>query len=28
MMLGMFFRAWSAGYINKDKELATEGPIP
>ena len=26
MMLGMFFRAWSAGYINKDKELATEGP--
>ena len=26
MMLGMFFRAWSSGYINKDKELATEGP--
>jgi protein-S-isoprenylcysteine O-methyltransferase Ste14 len=26
MMIGMFFRAWSSGYINKDKELATEGP--
>ncbi len=26
MMVGMFFRAWSSGYINKDKELATEGP--
>ena len=26
MMAGMFFRAWSSGYINKDKELATEGP--
>jgi hypothetical protein len=25
-MAGMFFRAWSSGYINKDKELATEGP--
>ena len=26
MMLGMFFRGWSSGYLNKDKELATEGP--
>ena len=26
MMVGMFFRAWSSGYIDKDKELATEGP--
>jgi len=26
MMVGMFFRAWSSGYINKDRELATEGP--
>ncbi|MCX6558770.1 MAG: isoprenylcysteine carboxylmethyltransferase family protein [Candidatus Aminicenantes bacterium] len=26
MMMGMFFRAWSSGHINKDKELATEGP--
>ena len=26
MMIGMFFRAWSSGYINKDKELATDGP--
>jgi protein-S-isoprenylcysteine O-methyltransferase Ste14 len=26
MMIGMFFRAWSSGYINKDVELATEGP--
>lgn len=26
MMTGMFFRGWSSGYINKDKELATEGP--
>jgi protein-S-isoprenylcysteine O-methyltransferase Ste14 len=26
MMLGMFFRAWSAGYIDKDRELATDGP--
>jgi protein-S-isoprenylcysteine O-methyltransferase Ste14 len=26
MMAGMFFRAWSSGYINKDKELATAGP--
>lgn len=22
----MFFRGWSSGYINKDQELATEGP--
>ncbi len=26
MMAGMFFRAWSSGYINKDRELATQGP--
>ncbi|HSQ35003.1 MAG TPA: isoprenylcysteine carboxylmethyltransferase family protein [Candidatus Binatia bacterium] len=26
MMAGMFFRAWSSGHINKDRELATEGP--
>lgn len=26
MMAGMFFRAWSSGHINKDKELATGGP--
>lgn len=26
MMIGMFFRGWSSGYINKDKELATDGP--
>jgi protein-S-isoprenylcysteine O-methyltransferase Ste14 len=26
MMAGVFFRAWSSGYINKDRELATEGP--
>ncbi len=26
MMLGMFFRAWSSGYIDKDRELATGGP--
>jgi protein-S-isoprenylcysteine O-methyltransferase Ste14 len=26
MMAGMFFRAWSSGYINKDRELATHGP--
>lgn len=26
IIAGMFFRAWSSGYINKDKELATEGP--
>lgn len=26
MMLGMFFRAWSSGYIDKDRELATQGP--
>ena len=23
---GMFFRSWSSGYINKDNELATDGP--
>jgi protein-S-isoprenylcysteine O-methyltransferase Ste14 len=26
MMIGMFFRGWSSGYINKDKELAIDGP--
>ena len=26
MMVGMFFRGWSSGYIDKDRELATEGP--
>lgn len=26
MMVGMFFRGWSSGYINKDIELATDGP--
>ena len=26
LMIGMFFRAWSSGYIDKDRELATEGP--
>lgn len=26
IIAGMFFRAWSSGYINKDNELATDGP--
>jgi len=26
MLLGVFFRGWSSGYINKDNELATKGP--
>lgn len=26
IVAGMFFRGWAAGYINKDNELATEGP--
>jgi protein-S-isoprenylcysteine O-methyltransferase Ste14 len=26
IVIGMFFRGWSSGYINKDQELATEGP--
>ncbi|MCP4156649.1 MAG: isoprenylcysteine carboxylmethyltransferase family protein [bacterium] len=26
IIAGMFFRGWSAGYINKDNELATHGP--
>ncbi|MBN2398962.1 MAG: isoprenylcysteine carboxylmethyltransferase family protein [Candidatus Aminicenantes bacterium] len=26
MMAGMFFRGWSSGYIDKDRELATQGP--
>jgi len=26
MMIGMFFRGWSSGYIDKDKELAVDGP--
>ena len=27
ILLGMFFRAWASGYINKDTELATDGPF-
>ncbi|UCH92986.1 MAG: isoprenylcysteine carboxylmethyltransferase family protein [Candidatus Aminicenantes bacterium] len=27
IIAGTFFRAWASGYINKDKELATEGPF-
>jgi len=27
IILGMVFRGWSSGYINKDRELATEGPF-
>lgn len=27
ILAGMFFRAWAAGYINKDTELATNGPF-
>jgi protein-S-isoprenylcysteine O-methyltransferase Ste14 len=26
IIIGMFFRGWSSGYINKDRELATDGP--
>ncbi len=26
IMLGTFFRAWASGYINKNNELATNGP--
>ena len=26
IMAGTFFRAWSSGFINKNKELATKGP--
>ncbi len=26
MLGGIFFRAWSSGYINKDNELAKDGP--
>lgn len=26
IIAGMFFRAWTSGYLNKDNELATEGP--
>ncbi len=26
MLIGVFFRGWSSGYINKDNELATKGP--
>ena len=26
IIAGMFFRGWAAGYINKDTELATNGP--
>ncbi len=25
-MLGTFFRAWASGFINKNSELATNGP--
>ncbi len=27
VVLGMFFRGWAAGHINKDEELATGGPF-
>lgn len=27
ILAGMFFRAWSSGYIDKDKKLATQGPF-
>lgn len=27
IIAGMFFRAWASGYIDKDKELATNGPF-
>jgi len=27
IIAGMFFRGWSSGYINKDNELATQGPF-
>lgn len=27
IITGMFFRAWSSGYIHKDMELATKGPF-
>jgi protein-S-isoprenylcysteine O-methyltransferase Ste14 len=27
IIAGMFFRGWSSGYINKDDELATQGPF-
>ncbi len=27
IIAGMFFRAWSSGYINKNTELATNGPF-
>lgn len=26
IVVGMFFRGWAAGYIDKDEELATDGP--
>lgn len=26
IVVGMFFRAWTAGYISKDQHLATKGP--
>lgn len=26
IMIGIFFRAWSSGHLNKDNELATDGP--
>jgi protein-S-isoprenylcysteine O-methyltransferase Ste14 len=27
IIAGMFFRGWSSGYIDKDNELATQGPF-
>ena len=27
IIAGMFFRAWASGYIDKDNELATNGPF-
>jgi protein-S-isoprenylcysteine O-methyltransferase Ste14 len=27
IIIGMFFRGWTSGYINKNNELATKGPF-
>lgn len=27
IIAGVFFRAWASGYINKDNQLATDGPF-
>ena len=27
ILTGMLFRAWASGYINKDQQLATDGPF-